>query len=170
MTYDLGVPRHGLIQTTQPYIKSIQIHDCPSADIKSIATDYLGNRSYGYGQMMVANAASASLGQILRPAEIVIMADVAQNQNARVGITYPSSGKFICNTDGSNCTICGQKHNSCAFDVPTVVHAYQSPGFNVIERHNGMANVAFCDGHAKSMSHSMLYNNGSNAPYFNWNQ
>jgi prepilin-type N-terminal cleavage/methylation domain-containing protein/prepilin-type processing-associated H-X9-DG protein len=170
MTYDLGVPRHGLIETTQPYTKNLQVHDCPSADMKSVPGDYLGSRSYGYAGMFATNGPSATLGQILRPAEVVMMGDTCGNPNHRVSIMPPSGGKFICNPDGSGCTVCGQKHNSLCCDWPQVIHYYNQPGFNIIERHNGMANVSFCDGHAKAMSHSQLYNNGNNAPYFNWNQ
>ncbi|MEN6549066.1 MAG: prepilin-type N-terminal cleavage/methylation domain-containing protein [Armatimonadia bacterium] len=167
MLYDLGNPRKGLIQTTQPYVKSFQVHDCPSSDMKSLTNDYLGNRSYGYTGVMTSNGPSMTLGQIVRPAEIVIMGDVAQDQNARVIFRSPSFGKFCCNPDGSNCSICGGKHNALAYDEARVFHNYQYTGFNFIERHNGMGNVAFCDGHAKAMSHSALYNNGNNAPYFN---
>ena len=169
MLYDTGTPRNGLIQSTQPYVKSFQVHDCPSSDMKSVTTDYLGNRSYGYStQLMRVNVIGAGLGEITRPAEIVLMGDVAQEQNARVGFYPPSSGHFICDPDGSHCTVCGQKHNSCAFDVPTVIHNWQQAHFNFIERHNGMGNVGFCDGHVKAMSHYALYNNGNNHPYFDY--
>jgi len=64
---------------------------------------------------------------------------------------------------------CGGKHVSM-FPSSDTYHNYQSPGFNVIERHNGVANVGFADGHVKAMKHVTLYNNGSNAPYFNYSQ
>jgi prepilin-type N-terminal cleavage/methylation domain-containing protein/prepilin-type processing-associated H-X9-DG protein len=178
MLYDIGVPRHGLIQTTQPYVKSFQVHDCPSADVKSLTgtADYIGNRSYGYTGVMVSNGACAYLGQILRPAEIVMMGDVSENPNNTCVFYSPSAGKFICDPDGSNCSVCFTKagkvvkHNSLCYDSPQVIHNYDQTGFNFLERHNGMGNVGFVDGHAKAFRHSTLYNNGNNNPYFNWNQ
>ena len=34
------------------------------------------------------------------------------------------------------------------------------------DRHSGMINCAFADGHAKSMKKSVLYNNGNHSPYY----
>jgi prepilin-type N-terminal cleavage/methylation domain-containing protein/prepilin-type processing-associated H-X9-DG protein len=170
MAYDLGTPRRGIILTLDPYIKNLQVHDCPSADVKSIPNDYLGNRSYGYNTNLIWAAGSVKLGAVLRPAEIVLMADVCQDRNAPVRLHPPSMGPFLANLDGSNCQVCndGSGHNSVFWKVPP--HAYERPNFNVIERHNGTANVGFCDGHAKAMKHMTLYNNGNNAPYFNFHQ
>jgi prepilin-type N-terminal cleavage/methylation domain-containing protein/prepilin-type processing-associated H-X9-DG protein len=169
MAYWVPAPRGGLFLSTQPYIKNFQVHDCPSSDQKCVPTDYLGNRSYGYStQLIRVGITGASLGQITRPSEIVLMGDVAQEENARVGFYSPSSGKFICDPDGSNCTVCGQKHNSCAFDNGSVIHNWEPAHFNFIERHNGMGNVGFCDGHVKAMGHYALYNNGNNHPYFDY--
>ena len=163
-------PRTGLIQITQPYIKSWQVHDCPSSDQKTVVNDYLGHRSYGYHTgLMPQNACGVSLSQIQRPAEIAMVADVLQDPNARGRLHMPSKGKMYTDPDGSNCQNCGGKHVSM-FPSSDTYHNYQSPGFNVIERHNGVANVAFVDGHVKAMKHVTLYNNGSNAPYFNYSQ
>ncbi len=154
-------PRTGLIQITQPYIKNWEVHNCPSSDQKTLVGDYLGHRSYGYHrELMPINARGVSLGQIQRPAEIAMVADVLQNPNARGLLMRPADGKMVTGYDGSNCSYCGGKHVSM-FPSSDTYHNYLSPGFNVIERHNGVANVAFVDGHVKAMKHVTLYNTGS---------
>lgn len=167
MGYDLGSPRCGLIQSTQPYTKNFQVHDCPSANEKS-QNSYLGNRSYGYNtNIFLASAACPTLGQILRPAEIVMLGDVCHDNNAQYRFHPPSAGAFQCDPDGTNCKVCGGTHNSRYADTG---HGsiYDRPGFNFIERHNGMGNAGFCDGHAKAMKHVELYQNGNNTKYFNY--
>ncbi|MGD9496757.1 MAG: prepilin-type N-terminal cleavage/methylation domain-containing protein [Armatimonadota bacterium] len=159
-------PRYGLIQITQPYISNWQIHDCPSADQRT-SQSYLGHRSYGYnvGTFIVFSTGGTPrrLALIRRPAEIVMMGDVCHDPNAPGRGWYPSAGPFRCDPDGSNCKTCGGTHNSMYGN-----HNWERPGFNFIERHNGTCNVGFFDGHVKAMKHMTMYNNGSNAPYFNW--
>jgi prepilin-type N-terminal cleavage/methylation domain-containing protein/prepilin-type processing-associated H-X9-DG protein len=160
-------PYWGIIQDLDPYIKSIQVHDCPSADMKSYVNNSLGSRSYGYHlQLFPSVSPGAKMGTIVRPAEIVMMGDVVEDCNLPGWMLLPSQGAMKTNYDGSNCSICGQTHNSYFPNHGS----WQQPGFNVIERHNGTANIGFCDGHAKAMKHSTLYNGGSNAPYFNYTQ
>ncbi|MEN6549780.1 MAG: DUF1559 domain-containing protein [Armatimonadia bacterium] len=168
MLYDHGTPRNGLILTTQPYTKNFQVHDCPSADLKS-NTSYLGSMSYGYNPFLINADAGARLGAVTRPAEIVMLADVMQDSNAPGRLLDPLNyGPMLTKYDGTECTICGGSHNSL---MPANVngHGIQRPGFNVIERHNGTANVGFADGHAKAMKHLTLYNNRNNYPYFSLN-
>lgn len=153
--------RVGLIQVTQPYTKSYQVHDCPSADAKS-NTSYLGNASYGYNVQLLGGGWATGLGSIQRPAECVLLADVMHDPNAPGNLLTPSFGPMQTDYDGSNCKICGGKHNSFF----TNHGSWQRPGFNIIERHNGTANVGYCDGHVKASKHLSLYNNGSNSPYF----
>jgi prepilin-type N-terminal cleavage/methylation domain-containing protein/prepilin-type processing-associated H-X9-DG protein len=169
MLYDLGSPRNGLIQTTQPYTQSFQVHTCPSSDADSVV-NYLGNRSYGYNtNIFLASAACPKIGAILRPAEIIMMGDVVGDPNAPGRFLPPSSGPIQCNPDGTGCFVCGGTHNSC-FPSTTSGHSWQRPNFNLLERHNGTGNCAFMDGHCKAMKHYTVYSSGSNAPYFNYNQ
>ncbi len=170
MGYDTGTPRNGLIQTTQPYTKNYQIHDCPSASEKSVTTSYLGSRSYGYNTRIFGANWARMLADIKRPAEIVMMGDVCGDNNANGRFHYPSVGPFMCDPDGTNCQVCGGSHNS-RYAVPLGSHSwkYDRPGFNFIERHNGTGNVGFMDGHAKAMKHATLYNGGNNHPNFDYN-
>ncbi len=170
LLYDYGNPRNGLIQVTQPYTKSFQVHDCPSADVKTSTTHYLGSRSYGYNVLIFQAGAAAvaqKLGAVQRPAECVLMADVVHDMNAPGRLWNPGettySGPMQMNPDGSGCKTCGGSHNS------EFSHSGQRPGFNVLERHSGNANVGFIDGHAKAMKHLTLWNNGNDYPYFSLN-
>ncbi|NUP98833.1 MAG: prepilin-type N-terminal cleavage/methylation domain-containing protein [Armatimonadetes bacterium] len=167
MLYDTGTPRNGLIMTTQPYTKNYQVHDCPSSDQKSTPT-YLGNRSYGYNPFLITSNNAAGLAQVARPAEVVMLADVVGDPNATGRLLLPSSGRLRSDLDGSNCQICGQKHNS-AWPSTTSGHNWDRPNFNVLERHSDTGNAAFADGHAKAMKHLTLYNNGVDALYFGLN-
>ena len=164
-------PYWGIIQDLDPYVKNSQVHNCPSADMLSIPTSSLGSRSYVYLLGLFPSVSAApKMGAILRPAEIVMMGDGCEDTNLQGWLQPPSSGAFRCDPDGSNCSVCadGTRHNSQFGD--STHHLYTSPRFNIIERHNGTANVGFCDGHAKAMKHTTLYNGGSNAPYFNYTQ
>ncbi|MGI5818945.1 MAG: H-X9-DG-CTERM domain-containing protein [Armatimonadota bacterium] len=157
---------------TQPYIMNAGIHDCPSASHTSSITSYLGHRSYGYNTRVFATGETPSarkLAVIRRPADIVMMGDVCHDRNATFRFHPPSSGPFMCDPDGTNCQVCGGTHNSL-YANPLGSHAsqYDRPGFNFIERHNGTGNVGFCDGHAKAMKHTELYQNGNIHPYFNY--
>lgn len=166
MLYSSGT-QVGLITSTQPYTKNFQVHDCPSADVKS-NTGYLGSMSYGYNALLINRDLGVRLGTIQRPAEVVLMADVLEDGWGPGRLANPSSqGAMMTDPDGSNCRACGGSHNSL-WPTGTAPHTMR-PGFNVLERHNGMANVGFADGHAKAMKHRTVYNNGSDSPYFSLN-
>ena len=160
---------YGIISELDPYIKNSQVHNCPSSDAASIPTSSLGSRSYCYPSNLFPSLnAGPKMGTILRPAEIVMMCDGLPDGNLAGCLWIPSrgeSGPFKCDPDGSNCQICGGKHNSMFSHTGS-----PTTGFNVLERHNGVANVGFCDGHAKAMKHLTLYNNRSDSPYFNYSQ
>jgi prepilin-type processing-associated H-X9-DG protein len=163
----------GLVVATQPYIKSWRVHDCLSADQRTVAGNDLGNRSYGYhtggyglpGLFDWCTGTSATLGQVSRPTEIVMLGDVMHDHNAPGRFSPPSAGPMLTDSDGRRCRLCGQAHNSL-FRGPN--HEWARPGFNFLERHNGFGTVAFCDGHVQAMKHETLYSHGSNYRYFDW--
>ncbi|MFP4248795.1 MAG: type II secretion system protein [Armatimonadota bacterium] len=164
---DIGL-RTGLMTMVHPYIMNTQVHDCPSADMSS-SYSWLGSRSYGYNTrlFLYQQYASRKLGQVKRPAEIVMMGDVCHDPNAAGRFHPPTEGPFKCDPDGSNCELCGGTHNSYFRGSN---HEWDRPGFNFIERHNGTGNVAFIDGHCKAMKHMDLYSDGSLAPHFNYDE
>jgi prepilin-type N-terminal cleavage/methylation domain-containing protein/prepilin-type processing-associated H-X9-DG protein len=170
----------GIIQELDPYVKSSQVHNCPSADLVSIPTIATGSRSYGYNTtLMPSIAAGKSMGDIKRPADIVMVADAMEDNNLPGWLLDPSYGPLkvdlatgICKAPG-----CGKKHNSLwpsndAIHITLGVAGFSQPGCNFIPRHNGVGNAGFCDGHAKAMPYLALFGDGVSpyAPYWNWNQ
>ena len=129
----------------------------------SSRTSYLGSMSYGYNPYLINADVGARLAAITRPADIVMMGDVLQDSNAPGRLLNPVGyGPMQTDYDGANCLLCGLKHNSLFPNHG----AAQRPGFNIIERHNGTANVSFADGHAKAMKHTTLYDSRRDT-YFN---
>jgi len=113
-----------------PYMKNAQINQCPS--VKSLqswgrpVTGYAYNTSYlGHGSVEPQPVPS-SMGDVQAPSETALLADSAfWNTFAPVGL---SGNNFLRSPlDPSN---------------------YVGP--NVHFRHNGAANVGYCDGHAKA--------------------
>ncbi len=163
-----GTARHTGIQwIVQPYINNFDVFNCPSSDRKLSPTRY-GAFSYGFNLRVFGSHWARGMAEIRRPAEIVAMGDVCQDANVYARMRVPSQGPFKCDPDGTNCQICGGTHNSIFWDGHS--NRYDPPGFNFLERHNGTGNAGFFDGHAKAMKHTELYNNGSNAPYFNYEE
>lgn len=134
----------------QPYVKNHQIFQCPSWP--SGGTTIWGSQNLGYGvnTCMLCPLCGCfphnwpALAQIQRPSEIVLLGDSA-NYNACAWLLAWSN---VC---GAMCTSSLQvDHNS---------------------RHNGGANIAYCDGHAKWQSASNIGNATWNTDYIvNWNQ
>ena len=166
---------YGIAQMLHPYINNVDVHDCPSASHTSNVTSYNGNRSYGYHRGIIVANGARRMALIQRPSEIVMLGDVCHDRNNHCALNTPSSGPFMCDPDGTNCQVCGGTHNSRYADPlsgPVDSHGsqYDRPGFNFLERHTGSGNAAFVDGHAKAMRHMELYNNGTDSPYFNWDE
>ncbi len=160
----------GIEFMVQPYIANYQLFNCPSSDVKRSETSRYQSFSYGYHTGIFRSEAGRNISDVLRPAEIAIMGDVCQDNNVLGRLHPPTAGPFQCDPDGRNCNVCGERHNS-RYAYPLGSHAtvYDRPGFNFLERHNGMGNAGFADGHAKAMKHSDLYNSGNPHPYFDYN-
>jgi prepilin-type N-terminal cleavage/methylation domain-containing protein/prepilin-type processing-associated H-X9-DG protein len=161
---------YGIMQELDPYIKNSQVHNCPSSDAAAVPTSSLGSRSYAYLLALFPSLnGGPKMGTVLRPAEIIMMCDAMEDGNLPGWLLNPGYGWLKTNLDGTNCQVCGGTHNSM-FPGTANGHAWQQPGCNFFPRHNGMGNVGFCDGHAKCLTYSTVYNNGVLAPYWNWNQ
>ncbi len=130
-----------------PYTKNEQINACPSARgfVSSSGRPYTGyayNTSYiGYRHTAGGydDLPPASLADVQRPSETVLLADSA------FWTTWPRSG------------LAGNNYLRAPSDP---MHLWIGP--NVHFRHNGTANVAYCDGHAKAVAQK--YNISSNDP------
>ncbi len=128
LNYGTGASELGIIG---PYTKNNQLNQCPSFQgVQTWGrphTGYAYNTSYiGHGQFET-RVIPASLGEVDRPTETVLLCDSAYWS------TFGTPALAGCNylrapLDGS----------------------YSFVGPNVHFRHNGAANVAYCDGHAKA--------------------
>ncbi len=131
LTYSTGAATYGLLG---PYTKNQLINACPSA--KSLPgwgrplTGYAYNTTYiGHGQFEPVPQAAA-LGDVQQPSDTVLLCDSAYyNTDA----SYPPTG------------VGGNNYLRSPGDP-----GYAMCGPNVHFRHNGTANVAYCDGHAKA--------------------
>lgn len=131
VNYGIGKASLGLIG---PYTKNEQLNQCPS--VKNLpswgrpCTGYAYNTSYiGNGQFEGPGYTvkpAASIGEVQLPSETVLLADSAFWST--YGVIGLAANNFLRSpNDPSN---------------------YVGP--NVHFRHNGAANVAYCDGHAKA--------------------
>ncbi len=154
LAYTAGSPRWSGIQVMYPYVKNAQVFNCPSADLESTIT-FGGDRSYGWNWFVMQCWYSVKLARITNPASIVLCGDTTLDSWTPGALLAPSRGHRPDPTDGS-------EHNSyCPHDV------WGDYVFNFCARHNDMGNVAFCDGHAKAMSYSVLYDGGQDT-YFGY--
>ena len=114
-----------------PYLKNNDIWECPSA-----SNDYAGGNRYGANHCHViidANwgAVPPKLATFMRPAEIAVFLDSHNGTTTAEG-----AGQFWA----AHCPVC-----------VTAPSTWYTNTYNagVSSRHNGGANVVFCDGHAK---------------------
>jgi prepilin-type N-terminal cleavage/methylation domain-containing protein/prepilin-type processing-associated H-X9-DG protein len=142
-----------------PYVKNLQVFDCPSQSLKSrkhpeFGVYYKGSRSYGMNEYLCPHSGTPPLlADLDAPAETVTIGDITPNVAWLTWRMFPpSNGMRGDDFDGS-------EHKSWDHDQP---YEYS---FNFCERHNGQGNVGFADGHAKSMGYTTLYDDG-NDTYF----
>jgi len=155
--------RYSIIQVVHPYIRNIDVWDCPSASLSTGRDSsgnpaFLGERSYGWNHLIFAWY-ETKLASIKKPAETVIAADTCMDSWGPGRLYYPSYGI------GYNEAIATLKFPSGCNDSYWNTATYDRPGFNFVPRHNGQGNVNFVDGHAKTMSYNALPDNGRNT-YF----
>ncbi|MFN3648675.1 MAG: DUF1559 domain-containing protein [Armatimonadota bacterium] len=163
--YSSGPDRwHSLLQ---PYIKNGGIFLCGSS---SISRYHVRNMGYGYNHQYLARSldrggtgSGAYEAQIEYPADTIAIADSLGTAGWTQSPQPWSDQVNECNRIGNHgYTIDppllppGSKWGtSCAVSNP--LPGYPGPGHTRIDtRHNGGANVAFCDGHAKWMRRERL--------------
>jgi prepilin-type N-terminal cleavage/methylation domain-containing protein/prepilin-type processing-associated H-X9-DG protein len=125
-----------------PYTKNLQCYVCPSFDRSGGTWDYNSHLfpvlpSYGMNQGLYG----VSLGVIRAPAECVILGESCHPMAGDWRIAWPK-----CSSIGL-ASPCGIRTDLASQDKATV--------------HNGGSNVAMADGHAKWLSATTIYDNGS---------
>jgi len=133
-----------------PYSKNVGIYHCPShtmvAEIDPTNPQY---SSYGHqhNNMGWVGYSQASLADVKTPAETIFFSDIGRYPNDWVGFLQNRDREdFTLGNTGSNysrryedCLSCPGNRGCCG-DAQTVVN-----------RHNGLCNVGFCDGHVKAV-------------------
>ena len=144
-----------------PYVKNVQVFDCPSQGLRCVKSStegvyYKGTRSYGMNAYLCGSA-PPNMAMVPHPATCVMLGDITPNIAWKTWIMFvPSAGYRTDDPSGKDNKY--WDHN--------IAGEYN---FNFCTRHNAMGNVAFCDGHAKAMGYNALYNGGSDTPYFSLN-
>ena len=162
----------------QPYVKNQQVFVCPSSAVQF----HFRNMGYGYNHQYLARSVSrggtdwTSESQIEYPADTIAIAD-AWGTGGWAQAPQPWSPSVNdCNrllnhgytVDPPLLPAGSSWGTSCA--VTTPVAGYPGAGHTRVGyRHNGGANIAFCDGHAKWMKQGLIeqdntYWNGRKVP------
>ncbi|MBI3920898.1 MAG: DUF1559 domain-containing protein [Armatimonadetes bacterium] len=161
-------PRLRWADYIQPYVKNPQVFLCPSAPASLVNKTFAYNTSiryggYGYNYQYLGNSRSA-------PPNLPFTA-------ADADITSPSETVALADTNG----VPGTNPVDGAYTVDPLLPSSRGSGnasgfygtsrSTPAERHNGLVNVAFADGHAKAMKLSKLddYNGDGAADNGFWN-
>ncbi len=102
-----------------PYMKNSQVFHCPSSKGQAYASR--GGTDYGINHIICPSRTSTKLAEIKYPAETVIIAD---SDWTRSDTDYGTSNCWRINSG-------------------------RHPSYFLPDRHNGGANIAYVDGHAK---------------------
>lgn len=138
-------PSTSTIGYMNPYVKNVAVFDCPSQSVKSSYT-YNGERSYGFNELMSGIAMAA----IQAPSDTVMMSDITPPTcQGAWRLFYPSLGKRPDALDGS----AASTWPGCTASTATM---------NFVQRHSGLGNVVWADGHVKSVGYDYLFQNGAN--------
>ena len=127
-----------------PYTKNTQCYVCPSYPRQQTTWNYNSHLfplcpSYGMNQSLHGIA----LGNIRFPAECAVLADSCHPMGGDWRFAWPKCPSVLPGS-GNPCTV----RTTPSAQEPSTVH-------------NGGSNVAMCDGHAKWMSATTIYDNGS---------
>ncbi len=121
----------------QPYVKNRQIFRCPSLPPNRFGI------AYNHPELGYWLGGGLSLASIDKPTDTAALADAATIANPN----EPDPDKWVAASGNSD---------SYFFRTPNNVPHYTDSPSRVVNRHQGMTNVVFVDGHAKAMKTSAL--------------
>ncbi len=143
-------------QTIYPFIKSKQVFRCPDDSSTHISSwpsanapagiDNPFHTSYAYNLNFGSNGYYLNLSQVVQPASTIFLADA--NSTALAVAPWISSTPRSSDLDA---WILQDPTATSAQDIATDIWAAPTP------RHNDRINVAFVDGHVKTMLPSAFY-------------
>lgn len=137
-----------------PYTKNTGIYRCPSAQMfTEVEPNNPQGTSYGHqhNNLGYGLASPVALANVAAPADTLMYSDVGRFTGDWASfILNPdteafSAGGAYYSRRYDQCTACPSYSGSCCADATTVVN-----------RHSGVANIAFLDGHVKSMKASQV--------------
>ncbi len=145
ISYDPYPGKGGWAVYIAPYVKSVAVFDCPSGPTHNMNTGY--KRSYGWNSEGTERCIPGVSGSLEYPAETHLVCDAA----------YPYLNR---------------RGNTRAYLATWLGHSETNPKKRG-DRHNGMHNVAYCDGHVKSLGRGDILKNAggaanNNIPPWNW--
>jgi len=151
-------------QIIQPYVKSLEVFDCPSQNFKFTndgnATDYYNSAadvSYGYNYWLSRYYyADATESGITRPSETILIAETGNNKSSNLShgyyLSYPSYYSVV--SAPTNSTY-GTKYTNTAGVLAAPAR--------LSDRHMDGLNVIWADGHVKWVKREVLESDtGSN--------
>jgi len=143
--YDPYPGKSGWAVYLAPYVKSAAVFDCPSGPIHNQNNSL--KRSYGWNNRGTANMVSGAAGSIEYPAETHLVCDASYPYLDRRGATRAYLRQWLGHFE-TNAKTRG-------------------------DRHSDMHNVAYCDGHVKSLGRDAILKNAggaanNNLPPWNW--
>ncbi len=140
-----GGTEYGWMALLYGYTRTREIFYCPSGPTHNL--DEQINRSYAWNQTGTAGRVAGARNQLEFPAETFLVMDAS----------YPHLHRYGLTRDG----------------LQRLLGYWETNPKKMGARHNGMHNVAFCDGHVKSMQKDAMYRNSGgdandNIPPWNW--
>jgi len=143
--YDPCPGRSGWAFYIAPYVKNAAVFNCPSGPTHNVHQGL--RRSYGWNYVGTHLRVAGAAGSLEFPAETHLVCDAAYPYLSRRGQTLAY--------------------------LQTWLGHFQTNPKSQGHRHNGMHNVAYCDGHVKSVSKNDILRNAGGAannyiPPWNW--
>ena len=182
--------------TVQPYVKSLDLFRCPDdsdhtqADWTNgwggVAVSYAANGYVGWdgtqnvmfgvigvGQDWIANN-TASLAKVTRPADTIMLGEYHNSDKAKAtptyfgNLSYYGPGSIFSNVQWGWMEAPPGIIPDGTRDIKAKYPLGQSG--SVSDKHSGLSNFAFCDGHAKAMRPTQTNPDPTNRPQDNmWN-
>ena len=150
-------PPVGWADTIQPYLKSLQIYQCPSDETPPPSnpaspgtagyTDYFINAALGNtgsASSPIYNNGGISEAAVENSSLTILSADTTSRNAAGTSINSASTARFRCNGNAARGSNSSSEYNAPSYGTAGV--AYTGA---VYPKHLGGANIAYVDGHVK---------------------
>jgi len=135
-----------------PYVKNQELFKCPSAWWGSSAMGSWGNINGGYGAMVQVLGYNNSLGYNAADWGGDPNLDAPGHGQPIAMMTAPADNILVCDSSNWNCHRgFWERTDNASHPNAAIAQQYNNAYYVVDSRHNGQANVAYADGHVKSL-------------------